>query len=134
MKRLAEFAFWGGAALTQLTPLLTAVIVSAGAREVLYVAAHSPDVVAVNRELWSQGEPVAEIYGIPQGRIHVLWPDPARMVVPLENQKLTILLVNKRDGENPLQAATAWFFAKWVALAGGIAMLAAGAALAYWRP
>jgi hypothetical protein len=124
IRRLAGLAFWGGAAATQLAPLLAAVVVAAGAREVVYVAPHARDAVAMNRDLWERGQPVAEIYGVPIKRLHILWPDPSKIVVPAEDPSLTLLLVEKSAGENPLQSTTVWFFAGRASLAGAFAALA----------
>jgi hypothetical protein len=126
VRRLAAVVLWGGAAGTQLLPLAAAVAVSIGAREVTPVKPHSPEMVALNREIWSAGEPVAELYGNPSARKWVLFPPREKLVVPPEDPSLTLLLAS----DNPLQLQTVWFFAGWgVAASTVVALL--GAAL-YW--
>ena len=88
----------------------------------------APEAVALNRSLHSEGEPVAEIYGVPTGSpMRVLFVDKSRVIHPKEDPSLSLLLVNKQRGDNPLQVRTVWFIA-WrlsgaLAAAGALALL-----------
>lgn len=126
MRRLAAVVLWGGAAGTQLLPLAAAVVVAIGARHVTPVKPHAPEMVSLNRDIWSHGEPVADIYGNPSARQWVLFPPRENLVVPPEDPSLTLLLAT----DNPLQLQTVWFFAGWGAAASAVVALLGGAL--YW--
>ena len=99
------------------------------ATDVTLVAAASEFEVAANRELWLDGDPVAEIYGIPSARPATLvLPDQAQLVRPAEDPSLTLYLVDKQRGDNPLQLKTVDFFARWAALAAALSTALAVAA------
>ena len=49
--------------------------------------------------------------------MRVLFVDADKIVRPDENPSLRLLLLDKQQGDNPLQAKTVWFMA-WRALAG----------------
>jgi hypothetical protein len=86
--------------------------------EVLMISPKPPEVVRVERQLWEQGQPVAEIYGVPAERpVRVVLPDQQRLIRPEQDPKLLLLQVDKAAGENPLQVKTVWFVALRVALA-----------------
>jgi hypothetical protein len=87
-------------------------------RDVLPVARSSPEAVRANQALYLEGDPVAEIYGVPGEReMRVVFVDSERILVPKENPRLTLLLIDKQQGENPLQVKTLYFVA-WRASAG----------------
>ncbi|MBI4576659.1 MAG: hypothetical protein HY722_10395 [Planctomycetes bacterium] len=128
-RRLGGWALVAGAALGVLAPALAAAVDAAWGREVLPIAPHHTDVVALNRATWQLGEPVAEVYGLPaRAPIRVIRPDPARLVVPEEDRTLVLLAVDRQAGENPLQARTLGVAARYAMLAGA-ALSAAGAAV-----
>ena len=99
-------------------------------RDVTIITPHAPEIVAVNQELWDEGDEVAEIYGVPsQETIRVLFADPTEILVPKENPTQVLLAVDKQAGENPLQARTVWFVAKRAGIGfGAVGVLALGTA------
>ncbi len=117
---------WGGVLLLVLIgPMLGAawILDTYMGRDVRIITPATPEVVTLNRELWEHGEPVAEIYGIPQEElIRVLFVDESLMITPQEDPSLALFPVDKQAGENPLQVKTVWFVAK----RGSIGLLLAG--------
>ena len=100
---------FSGAALLLLTALI---LDRAFGRDVVMIVPHAPEVVDINRLTYEAGEPVAEIYGLPGGeRYRVILPDKARIIIPEEDPKLTLLNVAPQAGDHPLQAKTVWFVA-----------------------
>ena len=100
---------FSGAALLLLTALI---LDRAFGRDVVMIVPHAPEVVDINRLTYEAGEPVAEIYGLPGGeRYRVILPDKARIIIPEEDPKLTLLKVAPQAGDHPLQAKTVWFVA-----------------------
>ncbi len=93
-------------------------------RDVLPVARSSPEAVRANQALYMEGDPVVEIYGVPgERKMRVVFVEADRLLVPKENPRLTLLLIDKQQGENPLQVKTLYFVA-WRAAAGfGLAAL-----------
>jgi hypothetical protein len=103
------------------------------AQDVLIITPHAPEQVAMNRQLWIEGDPVPDIYGVPTNEpVRVLFPDPAKLIRPPESSTgVALLAVDKQTGENPLQVRSLWFIA-WRAAAGfGLAALLAAALLAW---
>ncbi len=101
----------GGAILVLL--LVTGIDRALG-QDVLLIQAHDEGTVELNRSLFLEGDPVAEIYGNPLSQaVRVISPDKSRLLRPAEDESLLLLQVDKRSGENPLQAQTLWFFAKF---------------------
>lgn len=105
--------------------------------EVWMITPHSPSVVGMNQDLFeldgvdpkdpSFERKVIDIYGNPVSEpIRVLFVPREKLVHPKEFPSLTLLPVDKAKGENPLQAATVSFLAKWTAAgasAAGILLL-----------
>ena len=84
-------------------------------KEVLMIAPHNPTVVELNRMLYAEGDPVAQLYGNPlSAKTRVVLPSEDRLVRPEEDPALLLFRVDKQLGENPLQTRTLWFFAKFV--------------------
>ena len=90
---------------------------------VTLLAPNASDVIELNRELWSPGDPVADIYGISSHKVRVVFADDSRIIHPKEDASLALYTVDKQAGENPLQAKTLWFFAKYLVIAGLAAAL-----------
>jgi hypothetical protein len=133
VRALAALAFWGGAAASVLAPTAAACVVSLGSREVVPVSPHAAEVVEVQRAMWTPGEPVAPIYGVPQERTWLVFPDRSRIVTPAEDPSLVLMRVDKQRGENPLRIQTVWFLAGCAALAGACAAALGAVALAAVR-
>ncbi len=95
--------------------LIAAWVVDIGlGREVLLIAPHDPSAVALNRELYSPGESVPDLYGNPMSDpVRVIHPDPNRLITPEEDTGLILMTVVNQAGENPLQAQTIWFFTRF---------------------
>jgi hypothetical protein len=84
-------------------------------KEVLMIAPHRPSVVELNRMLYADGDPVAQLYGNPlSAKTRVVLPSEDRLVRPEEDPALLLFRVDKQQGENPLQTQTLWFFARFV--------------------
>ena len=100
---------FSGAALLLLTALI---LDRAFGRDVVVIVPHAPEVVNLNHLMYEAGEPVAEIYGVPGSeRYRVILPNKERVIIPEEDPKLTLLKVDPRAGDHPLQAKTVWFVA-----------------------
>lgn len=95
--------------------------------EAQLITPNSPDVVELNQGLFELDPPdakdpafakkVIEIYGNSVDKpMRVLFVPKSRFLHPKEMPSLTLLPVDKQKGENPLQAQTVWFFAKFVVL------------------
>lgn len=102
-------------------------------QEVLIITPYDPEQVALNRQIWMEGDPVANIYGVPtEAPVRVLLPDPARTIRPAEASNGPILLaVDKQAGENPLQVRSLWFIAWRVSIGAAIAGLL-GSLVLFW--
>ena len=119
------------AALLVGAALITAkVIDDQYATEVLLITPKDADVVEFEKELWEEGDPVADIYGVPtDSKIKLAFADEAKLIHPEEDPSLVLMPVDKQAGENPLQVKTVWFVAHRAALGFGafsIASLFAG--------
>jgi hypothetical protein len=89
--------------------------------EVQFIVPAAPEAVALERELWEPGEPVADIYGTPVGApVRVVLPAEEKLLRPAENEKLLLMKVDKQKGENPLQVKTVWFVAIRLAIGLGL--------------
>ena len=91
----------------------------------LITTPNAPDIVEMNRTMWSKGEPVAPIYGTPIDKpMEILFAEEARIIVPAEDPSLTFYTVDKSKGENPLQARTVRFLGQYVLIGSGVLLLA----------
>jgi len=119
MRILLKVALVAAVVLAAATPVAAWVLDTVYAREVLIITPHDPRQVALNRQLWVEGDPVPDVYGVPTNEpVRVLFPDPARLIRPAEAATgMTLLAVDKQAGENPLQVRSVWFIA-WRAAAG----------------
>jgi hypothetical protein len=102
-----------------------ALAMDAAATEALPIVPFAPEVVEVNRATETLDPKAADyemrvagIYGTPskQGRGRFLFVPKERYLHPRELPSLTLITINKQNGENPLQAQTVRFFAQWVNL------------------
>jgi hypothetical protein len=124
--RIAKAALFLGVLGAIAPPAAGAMLSAASGRTVLLINADPPDVVEANRALWTQGEPVAKIYGTALGEpMRILFADPARIIAPKEDPSLTLYTVDKTKGENPLQVQTMWFAVR-------MAMYVSGALIGLW--
>lgn len=109
---------------------VAALLASRGVRAQM-IAPSAPDVVEVNQGLFELDAPdpgspdfaskVTQIYGTPVGEpMDFVFVDDSRFLRPRELPSLTLLPVDKARGENPLQASTLYFFARWATLAAGL--------------
>jgi hypothetical protein len=126
----------GGAGLV-LTLAAVLILPAAFGRTVqLLVTPNAPDIVETNRSMWEKGDPVAPIYGTPVGEpMTILFSEEPRIIVPAEDPSLTLYIVDKSKGQNPLQVQTVHFLAKYAAMASGVLLLAGVAHFAWkrWR-
>lgn len=99
------------------TPLAAFLAVVGWGHEVLLIVPHDPSVVALNRSLWSAGDPVAEVYGSPMSQPTrvLLWNDD-EVLRPEEGESLALLPVAGPTGR-PLQVQTVWWGVR-IAVAG----------------
>ncbi len=103
-------------------------------RDVLLVAPNSPQTIELNREMFMDGDSVAEIYGNPLSKkTRVILPSKEKLIRPAEDPSLLLLSVDKQSGENPLQAQTIWFFVQFAA-PGLLLMGIVGLLLPWKRP
>ena len=130
----AKVALILGIAGLVLTPAAVLILPAAFGRTVqLVTTPNAPDIVAMNRAMWSKGEPVAPIYGTPIGEpMTILFAKESRIIVPAEDPSLTLYTVDKSNGENPLQAQTIGFLAKYALIGSGV-LAGAGALHFVWR-
>ena len=107
--------------------LLTAKIIDdCYTTEVLMITPKEADVVAFEKELWEEGDPVAEIYGVPtDAPVKLVFADEDKLIRPIEDPSLVLMPVDKQQGENPLQAKTVWFIAHRAAVGFGALAIAA---------
>jgi hypothetical protein len=95
------------------------------ARDVLLIAPHDESTVKLNRSLYAEGDPVAEIYGNPMSKpVRVVILDGDRIVRPAEDPSQLLLPVNAARGDHPLQVQTVWFATRY-----SVALLLAVAAV-----
>ncbi|MBM4373268.1 MAG: hypothetical protein FJ098_16550 [Deltaproteobacteria bacterium] len=131
MRRLATGVAVGAATLAAAVLAAAWAVDRFAATEVQIIAARDPAVVAVEKALWMEGDPVTELYGVPAGQpVRVAFVDPGRLIRPDEDPSLVLLPVDKQAGENPLQVKTVWFVA--LRAAAGLGFLALGAGAAAW--
>ena len=131
---LARLFRWGGigAVVLAVSSLISALVIDRGfGEEVLFIAPKSPEVVALDRELWEPGQPVAEIYGVPADRpARIVRTTSSRVIRPEEDRSLLLLQVDRASDDNPLQIKTVWFFTARLAVGLTVAgFLALGAAV-----
>jgi hypothetical protein len=111
LRRIAFLTGFGGMAALLVALLAADRLLG---RDVLMIAPHPPAVVELNRLLYSEGDPVPQLYGNPlSGTTRVIMPDKEKLLRPEEDPALLLFRVDKQLGENPLQARTLWFFAKF---------------------
>jgi hypothetical protein len=114
LARIRPFALGLGFGGGLLGLLLAAVLVWGLGKDVVLITPHDPSSVEVNKALYVPGESVADIYGIPASRpVRVIAPGSDRLIRPEEDPGLLLMTVDKQAGENPLQAQTVWFFARF---------------------
>ena len=119
LRQLAIRIGFGGAALLLLA---AAGLDLALGEQVLLIAPHDAGIVELNRMLYLPEDPVVEIYGNPlSAPVRVILRARDRLIQPSEEPTLLLLPVDKRKGENPLQAKTVWFLFRHVA--GGLILL-----------
>lgn len=128
---VALLSFAGAA----LAPVAAWTIDAKMSKDVILITPAPPDIVELNKAMWSKGEPVANIYGEPVDKpIRVVRPDPRDIIVPEEDPAMT--LMNAGGDRHPLQVQTVWFAVKYgspAAAAGGTAILALALFLARRR-
>jgi hypothetical protein len=112
LRRIAFVGGFGGAILV----LLAALVLDLGlGKEVLMIAPHDPTLVKLNRSLYMPGDAVPDLYGNPLSeQTRVVLPASDRLVSPTEDPVLVLLQVDKLAGENPLQAKTVWYLARFL--------------------
>ena len=94
--------------------------------EVLLIAPYDPSVVALNRSLWTTGEPVAEIYGSAMSaRSRVLLFGQREVIHPAEDPSLALLPVHSA-GPRPIQTKTLWWAVRLIELGLGAVVTALG--------
>ena len=129
---VAKGALWAGLILAAGAPALAWALDNFFGRDVIYLSPHAPEIVRLNRFSWKAGDSVVALYGIPANDpIRVIFPKASRILIPPEDTRLTLLQVDKQAGENPLQAQTLWFFARWIGLAGAVVALLGGVYLGF---
>jgi hypothetical protein len=126
----------GGAGLVLTVAAVLILPAALGQTVQLVVTPNAPDIIETNRMMWEKGEPVAPIYGTPVGQpMTILFAEKSRIIVPPEDPSLTLYVVDKSKGQNPLQVQTVRFLAKYAAMASGVLILAGLAHFAWkrWR-
>jgi hypothetical protein len=126
-----RIVLWAGLALMTGAPAAGGILSAAGAREVVVVSPHSREAVAMNRLLWTRGERVPELYGIPHGSMRLLFPSSRRLVTPEEDPSITLFLLEPE--ERPFQERTLWFFVRWSMITGLLLVVAAAAVRTFAR-
>ena len=121
---LCRIGFWGAGIAVALACVLDWGL----GRDVILIAPHAPAVVKVNRALYTSGDAVADLYGNALSKpVRVIFPSETKLIVPPEDPYVLLLSVDKQRGENPLQAQTIWFFAKFAVggflVLGGVGLL-----------
>lgn len=119
------------AALALLAPAGAWFVDARMSRDVILITPAAPEIVELNKAMWSRGEPVAPIYGEAVDKpIRVVRPDARDVIVPEEDPSL--LLMSAGGARRPLQVQTVWVAVKYGTPAGlvaGVAMLALAAVL-----
>jgi hypothetical protein len=113
--KVRKLALWIGFGMSFII-FISAIILDRGlGKNVILIAPHDSSIVELNRELYSQGDPIAEIYGNTLSRkpIRVVHFSKKSLIHPVEDPKLKLLPVDKQKGENPLQVKTIWFLTKF---------------------
>lgn len=89
--------------------------------EVRVITPAATEAVEMNKMLFEDGDPVAEIYGVPASEPQrIICADEARIVRPDEDPDLVLYRVTKERGENPLQEKTVWYFTRWAVIGFGL--------------
>ena len=122
LHRWAARAALTGLVLALVLPLAALLADVTWGRDVLLIAPHDASVVALNRSLWSAGEPVPDLYGSPMS-------EPTRVLVfrgddvlrPEEDPGLA-LLPAASGGRRPLQVRTVWWAVRLAEVALGEAL------------
>ena len=122
LSHLARWARRGaltGLMLALVIPLAAFLVDRRWGREVLLIAPHDPSVVALNRSIWTAGEPVPDLYGSPMSEpTRVLLFSRRDLVRPAEDPSLSLLPANP-EGRRPLQTQTVWWAVRLVVAALG---------------
>ena len=113
--RLRKWVFWIGFGLAALVLLTAFVLDRRFGKDVQLIVPYDSSIVELNRGLYTEGDPIAEIYGVVLSHepIRIVLPSRDRLIKPKEDPSLALLSVDKQKGENPLQATTVWFFTKY---------------------
>ena len=89
--------------------------------KVLMITPNPREAVELDKMLWEEGDPVADIYGVPLDESKsILFADPSRIIYPVEDDSLVLYTVDKESGENPLQEKTVWFVTRWAVIGFGL--------------
>jgi hypothetical protein len=103
---------WILVSVAAIIPLAALCADRLGGEDVLPLVPHDPEMVELNRLLWTPGEPVAPLYGNPMGRsVRVVFPAGERLILADEQPGLRLLSMADGPGRRPLQAGTLWFVA-----------------------
>ena len=122
LRRLIRLAAAGAVTLALLIFVAAVVADRFLSKEVQFISPKPAAAVALDREMWEQGQPVAELYGTPLGSpVKVVLADGDRLVAPREQPGFLLMKVDKQRGENPLQLKTVWFVAVRLIAALGVA-------------
>ena len=109
LARWARRGAWSGLVLALALPLAAFLADLGWGREVLLIAPYDPSVVALNRLLWSAGDPVPDVYGSPMSEpTRVLLFRGRDLIRPEEDPTLSLLPATV-EGRRPIQARTVWW-------------------------
>lgn len=109
-------------------PLAAWYIDSSKGVDVQMIAPHAPEVAAMERLLADETTPAISLYGEPLGPpVRLILCKDTKVIEAPEQPGLRLLAVDKQEGDNPLQAKTVWFAARWAAIgSGAVGLLALG--------
>ncbi len=123
--RWARRGAWAAVAVALAVPVAVAVADRTWGAEVWLIAPHEPAAVALNRSLWSPGDPVADVYGSPMSApTRVLLVPGQRVIHPAEQPTLALLPVTVAAGSRPLQVRTLWWAVRLLEAGCGAATVA----------
>lgn len=103
--------------------------------EVQMIVPHAPEVAAMEQLLADENTPVTSLHGEALGPpVRLVLFDQTGLIRPPQDPKLALLPVDKQQGDNPLQAKTVWFAAKWASIgSGAFVLLVLGLWAAFFR-